>query len=146
MRAKVLRVVHLDGLIVRKETPCQTTPIKELPNCTISPRTLTARQRYIMARKITRLRTNGSPTLRGSYQQIGEHSRLRYWPPRLRQPPYADALSEFDPEILAKLLTATKMALFERLLELTGDQDEPDERQDIARAIEVVVSLKAGTS
>jgi hypothetical protein len=34
----------------------------------------------------------------------------------------------------------------ERLLELTADQGQPDERQDIARAIDVVVSLKAGTS
>jgi hypothetical protein len=60
--------------------------------------------------------------------------------------PYADALLEVDPEILTKLLTATEMALFERLLELTANQDERDERHDIARAIDVIVSLKAKAS
>jgi hypothetical protein len=48
----------LDGSIIRKEASCQTTPIKERPSFTISPRTLIARQLCIMARKIIRLRTN----------------------------------------------------------------------------------------
>jgi hypothetical protein len=41
-----------------KGTPCQTTPIKEPPSSTTSLRTLIARRLYIMARKITRLRTS----------------------------------------------------------------------------------------
>jgi hypothetical protein len=47
-----------------------------------------------------------------------------------------------DPEILAKSLAATEVAIFKRLLELTARGDASDERLDIARAIDVVLTLK----
>ena len=47
-----------DGSMVRKETPCQTMPIKEQPSSTISPHTRIARPLCIMASRITRLRMN----------------------------------------------------------------------------------------
>jgi hypothetical protein len=58
------------------------------------------------------------------------------------QKPYGEALLETDPEILVKLLAATEKAVFERLLELTANEDASDERQDIRRAIDVILTLK----
>ena len=57
--------------------------------------------------------------------------------------PYGEALLETDPEILVKLLAATEKAVFERLLELAANDDASDERQDIRRAINVMLTLKA---
>jgi hypothetical protein len=57
--------------------------------------------------------------------------------------PYAEALLETDPEILVKLLAATEIAVFERFLELAASEDVSDERQDIRRAINVMLTLKA---
>jgi hypothetical protein len=60
--------------------------------------------------------------------------------------PYGElckALLKTDPEILVKLSEATEMAVFERLLELAGDEDASDERLHIGRAIDVVLTLKA---
>jgi signal transduction histidine kinase len=56
--------------------------------------------------------------------------------------PYSQAFLETDPEILVKLLAATEKAVFERLLELTANEDASDERQDIRRAIDVILTLK----
>ena len=56
--------------------------------------------------------------------------------------PYGEALLETDPEILVKLLAATEKAVFERLLELAANEDASDERQDIRRAIDVILTLK----
>jgi hypothetical protein len=59
------------------------------------------------------------------------------------QKPYGEALLETDPEILVKLLAATEKAVFERLLELAANnEDASDERQDIRRAIDVILTLK----
>jgi hypothetical protein len=55
--------------------------------------------------------------------------------------PYGEALLTTDAQTLSKLLAAAQVALFERLLELTG-QDAPDEREDISSAIDIVLSLK----
>ncbi len=59
--------------------------------------------------------------------------------------PYGEALLTTEPKTLAKLLAASEMAFFERILEL-GDESAPDERDDISRAIDVVLDLKAKTS
>ena len=56
--------------------------------------------------------------------------------------PYGEALLETDPEALVKLLAATESAVFERLLELTADEDVSDEGRDIRRAIDVMLTLK----
>jgi hypothetical protein len=57
--------------------------------------------------------------------------------------PYGEALLETDNGILAKLLAATERAVFERLLELAANsEDASDERQDIRRAIDVILTLK----
>jgi hypothetical protein len=57
-RPKTFRAIRLDGSIIQKEVPCQTTRTKEPPSFTISPRTIIERQLCITARKITRLRTS----------------------------------------------------------------------------------------
>src|ERR1700676_1168616 len=59
------------------------------------------------------------------------------------QKPYAEALLETDPEILVKLLAATEIAVFERFLELAANEDVSGERQDMRRAINVMLTLKA---
>jgi len=56
--------------------------------------------------------------------------------------PYVEALLETDPEVLLKLLAVTEKAVFERLLELAADEDASVERQDIDRAIDVMLTLK----
>ena len=57
---------------------------------------------------------------------------------------YGESLLETDPKTLVKSLAATEVALFKRLLELVACADASDERLDIARAIEVVLTLKTG--
>ena len=59
--------------------------------------------------------------------------------------PYGEALRTTEPRTLAKLLAASEIAFFERILEL-GDENASDERNDISRAIDVVLGLKAKTS
>jgi hypothetical protein len=75
---------------------------------------------------------------------------LRRVSPKLDVPtwhrPYGESLLETDPEILAKSLAATEAAIFKRLLELTARGDASDERLDIARAIDVVLTLKSSKS
>jgi hypothetical protein len=56
--------------------------------------------------------------------------------------PYGEALLATDRETLMKLLGATERAVFERLLELVADEDASNERQDIRRAIDVILTLK----
>jgi len=46
---------------------------------------------------------------------------------------------------LAKLLAASEIAFFLRILEL-GGENTSDERDDISRAIDVVLDLRAKTS
>jgi hypothetical protein len=58
--------------------------------------------------------------------------------------PYGEALLETDHGILTKLLAATEIAVFERLLELAATKDGSEERRDIRRAIDVILTLKAG--
>lgn len=59
------------------------------------------------------------------------------------QKPYGEALLETDPEVLVKLLATTEKAVFERLLEFAANnEDASDERQDIRRAIDVILTLK----
>jgi hypothetical protein len=58
---------------------------------------------------------------------------------------YGEALLTTEPQTLAKLLAASEIAFFERILEL-GDESASDEREDISRAIDVVLDLKANTS
>jgi hypothetical protein len=59
--------------------------------------------------------------------------------------PYGEALLTTEPQTLAKLVAASEMAFFKRILEL-GDENASDERNDISRAIDVVLDLKAKTS
>jgi hypothetical protein len=56
--------------------------------------------------------------------------------------PYGEALLATEPRTLVKLLAAAEKAFFERILEL-GDETASDEREDISRAIDVVLALKA---
>jgi hypothetical protein len=56
--------------------------------------------------------------------------------------PYGEALLATEPQRLMQLLAATEMAFFERILEL-GDESASDEREDISRAVDVVLDLKA---
>jgi hypothetical protein len=58
--------------------------------------------------------------------------------------PYAEALLTTEPQTLVKLVAAAEIAFFERILEL-GDENASDERDDISRAIDVVLDLKAKT-
>jgi|HubBroStandDraft_1064217.scaffolds.fasta_scaffold10053_3 hypothetical protein len=58
--------------------------------------------------------------------------------------PYAEALLTKEPQALVRLLAAAEIAFFQRILEL-GDENASDERDDISRAIDVVLDLKAGT-
>jgi hypothetical protein len=60
--------------------------------------------------------------------------------------PYAEALLEGDSQKSAKLLAATELAIFERLLELSATADASVETGDIRRAIDVMLKLKAKTS
>jgi hypothetical protein len=57
---------------------------------------------------------------------------------------YGESLLETNPEILVKSLAATELAIFKRLLELAACGGASHERLDIARAIEVVLTLKTG--
>jgi hypothetical protein len=59
--------------------------------------------------------------------------------------PYGEALLETETQKLAKLLVASERAFFERILQL-GDESASDEREDISRAIDVVLDLKVKTS
>jgi len=59
--------------------------------------------------------------------------------------PYGEASLTTEPQTLAKLLAASEIAFFERILEL-GDENASDEKDDISRAIDVVLDLKAKTS
>jgi hypothetical protein len=56
--------------------------------------------------------------------------------------PYGEALLTTEPRRLTQLLAAAEIAFFERILEL-GDESASDEREDISRAIDVVLDLKA---
>jgi hypothetical protein len=56
--------------------------------------------------------------------------------------PYGEALLATEPQALAKLLAAAEKAFFGRILEL-GNERASDEREDISRAIDVVLDLKA---
>jgi hypothetical protein len=56
--------------------------------------------------------------------------------------PYGEALLATEPQTLAKLLAVAEKALLERILEL-GGESASDERDDISRAIDVVLDLKA---
>jgi len=55
--------------------------------------------------------------------------------------PYAQALLTTEPQTLARLLAVAERAFFERILEL-GHENASDEREDISRAIDVVLDLK----
>jgi hypothetical protein len=59
--------------------------------------------------------------------------------------PYGEALLATEPQILVKSLATAEKAFFERILEL-GDESASDEREDISRAIDVVLDLKVKTS
>jgi hypothetical protein len=76
-----------------------------------------------------------------STRQLGTNHKLSLtgW-----HKPYGEALLATEPQTLAKLLAASEIAFFERILEL-GDEGASDERDDISRAIDVVLDLKART-
>ena len=94
--------------------------------------------------------------IRGYSLSVGQRrtrAMLPKWEPTIRSnrltipawhKPYGEALLETDHGILAKLLAATEIAVFERLLELAATKDAPEERRDIRRAIDVILTLKAG--
>jgi hypothetical protein len=98
------------------------------------------------------LKPSRTPGLAGTNRFAKKHAMLP-WEQRTTQSykrddrgwqkPYGAALLETDSETLVKLLAATEKALFERLLELAADNDASDERQDIVRAIDVILTLKA---
>jgi hypothetical protein len=77
-----------------------------------------------------------------STRQLGAAHKLSL--PRWHKS-YGEALLATEPQTLAKLLAASEIAFFERILEL-GDESASDEREDISRAIDVVLDLKANTS
>lgn len=56
--------------------------------------------------------------------------------------PYGEALLAKEPQTLARLLAVAEETFFERILEL-GDESALDEREDISRAIDVVMDLRA---
>jgi hypothetical protein len=58
--------------------------------------------------------------------------------------PYAEALLTREPQALVTLLAAAEIAFFRHILEL-GDENASDERDDISRALDVVLDLKAKT-
>jgi len=76
-----------------------------------------------------------------SARQLGATQKLSL--PRWHKP-YGEALLTSEPQTLAKLLAASEIAFFERILEL-GDENASDEREDISRAIDVVLGLKVKT-
>jgi hypothetical protein len=57
------------------------------------------------------------------------------------QKPYAEALLATENQASLKLLATAEIAFFARLLEL-ADKDASEEREDISRAIDVVLNLK----
>jgi len=59
----------------------------------------------------------------------------------VRHRPYAEALLTTEPQTLLRLLGVAEKALFERILEL-GGENASDERDDISRAIDVVLDKK----
>jgi hypothetical protein len=73
-------------------------------------------------------------------------ARLRCATHKLNLPawhkPYGEALLATEPQTLVKLLAVAENAFFERILEL-GDESASDEREDISRAIDVVLDLRA---
>ena len=76
-----------------------------------------------------------------STRQLGATHKLSL--PRWHKS-YGEALLATEPQTLAKFLAASEIAFFERILEL-GDENASDERDDISRAIDVVLDLKART-
>jgi hypothetical protein len=74
-----------------------------------------------------------------STRQLGATHKLSL--PRWHKS-YGEALLATEPQTLAKLLAASEIAFFERIWEL-GDENASDEREDISRAIDVVLALKA---
>jgi hypothetical protein len=85
-------------------------------------------------------RSAKSPVMLPSREGSTEGYKLHYpaW-----HKPYAEALLATDPEILVTLLAAAEAAIFERLLELAACEDASAERQDIGRALDVMLTLKA---
>jgi hypothetical protein len=85
-------------------------------------------------------RSAKSPVMLPSQEGSTEGYKLHYpaW-----HKPYAEVLLATDPEILVSLLAAAEAAIFERLLELAAREDASAERQDIGRAIDVMLTLKA---
>ena len=74
-----------------------------------------------------------------STRQLGATHKLSL--PRWHKS-YGEALLATEPQTLAKFLAASEIAFFERILEL-GDENASDERDDISRAIDVVLDKKA---
>jgi hypothetical protein len=60
--------------------------------------------------------------------------------------PYAEALLDRDPEITIKLLAATEVAIFERLLELSTMAGASAEIRDIRCAIDVMLDMRSKAS
>jgi hypothetical protein len=60
--------------------------------------------------------------------------------------PYAQALLDRDPEITIKLLAATEVAIFERLLELSAIAGASVEIRDIRCAIDVMLDMRSKAS
>jgi hypothetical protein len=60
--------------------------------------------------------------------------------------PYAEALLDSDPEISIKLLAATEVAIFERLLELSAIAGASVEIRDIRCAIDVMLDMRSKAS
>jgi hypothetical protein len=123
--------------------------------CSVTPRTEFQTNQEVDASSVQRWKPGLKPnSMRGYSLSVGQRRTRAMLPPRERSvmshklnipawhKPYGEALSETDPEILVKLLAATEKAVFERLLELTANEDASDERQDIRRALDVILTLK----
>jgi hypothetical protein len=91
--------------------------------------------------------------MRGYSLSVGQRRTRAMWPapkriasPKLTPPawhtPYGEALLATDSETRAKLLAETEQAVFMRLLELTANGGASDERRDLGRAIDVMLTLK----
>ncbi len=87
--------------------------------------------------------TNGSAdALETLLSQEGSTQKYKLNYPAWHKP-YAEALLATDPETLMTLLEVTQAAVFERLLEIAACEDASSERQDLGRAIDVMLTLKA---
>jgi hypothetical protein len=123
--------------------------------CRVTARTESRENQQVDTSSVQHWKMGLKPNrMRGYSLSVGRRRTRAMLPPRERSTmshklsipawhkPYSQALLETDPKILVRLLAATQKAVFERLLELPANEDASHERQDIRRAIDVILTLK----